>query len=150
MFDRETIRFSLPDDEYLWLLGASLCAFDSNCGLVIEGILKVSPDDTWSELVNRSSGRLGSAVSRTITVEAGDEIAGLFSELVWRRNRIIHAFRITSDGGDQILATKDKKTQEQFHITKNYLRDFIRLNEELNDMLERFRTSAGQTIGNDA
>ncbi|MFQ9230808.1 MAG: hypothetical protein ACLR3M_05525 [Collinsella sp.] len=39
MFDRHEFRFSFPDDEYIALLGAAQCAFSSNCGLIIEGIL---------------------------------------------------------------------------------------------------------------
>ena len=65
----------------------------------------------------------------------------LFSEIVEMRNRIIHGFRITSKQGEQILATKTRKKDGniQFEITKEYLLDFIKKNEELSDMLYKYR-----------
>ncbi len=47
MFDRHEFRFSFPDDEHLALLGAAQCDFSSNCGLIIEGILKMNPKESW-------------------------------------------------------------------------------------------------------
>ena len=50
-------------------------------------------------------------------------------------------FRITSKQGEQILATKTRKKDGniQFEITKEYLLDFIKKNEELSDMLYKYR-----------
>ena len=69
------------------------------------------------------------------------DIEILFSEIVEMRNRIIHGFRITSKQGEQILATKTRKKDGniQFEITKEYLLDFIKKNEELSDMLYKYR-----------
>lgn len=47
MFDRHEFRFSFPDDENLALLGAAQCVFSSNCGLIIEGIFKMDPEESW-------------------------------------------------------------------------------------------------------
>lgn len=141
MFDWEKVRIALPDEEYLRLLGAAICVFDSNCGLIIEGILKVNPDASWHELVDKTSGELKEDIRDNITRLAGDDIANYFSDLAWKRNRIAHGFRITSPKGEQILASKDKKTQIQIHITKDFLWEFICLNEELSELLEQFRTS---------
>lgn len=57
------------------------------------------------------------------------------------RNRIIHGFSITSENGEQILATKTrmKDGNNQYHITEEYLSDFIKKNEELSDMLHEYR-----------
>lgn len=56
-----------------------------------------------------------------------------------RRNRIIHGFRCTSPDGEQILATKEQETHRQFYITEEYLKDFIRENDELSAMLHKYR-----------
>lgn len=53
------------------------------------------------------------------------------------RNRIVHSFQCTYKN-EQILATKDKQNK-QFYITKEYLLDFIKKNEQLSDMLHDFR-----------
>lgn len=47
MFDRHELRFSFPDDECLALLSAAQCVFSSNCGLIIEGILKMNHEESW-------------------------------------------------------------------------------------------------------
>lgn len=56
------------------------------------------------------------------------------------RNRIIHGFRVTSPDGEQVIATKVKRTGEQFIITEKYLIDFIKKNDELSDMLHNYRS----------
>ena len=43
------------------------------------------------------------------------------------------------DTEEQILATKDPKTDEQFIITREYMMDFIKENDKLNDMLYKLR-----------
>ena len=78
------------------------------------------------------------AINDTITTKAGSEIAQIFSDLVDKRNRIIHSFQITNDDKEQILATKDKQ-HNQFVIIKEYLLDFIKGNEVLSDKLYTFR-----------
>ncbi len=49
------------------------------------------------------------------------------------RNRIVHSFQITFND-EQILATK-QRNGKQFHITKEYLYDFIQKNDELSRLL---------------
>lgn len=65
----------------------------------------------------------------------------MFLEVVNMRNRIIHGFRITSESGEQVLATKTRKKDGnvQFEITKEYLMVFIKKNEELSDLLHQYR-----------
>ena len=90
------------------------------------------------DLIDKTSGQLKAAINDTITTKAGSEIAQIFSDLVDKRNRIIHSFQITNDDKEQILATKDKQ-HNQFVITKEYLLDFIKGNEVLSDKLYTFR-----------
>lgn len=68
-------------------------------------------------------------------------IEDLFLEVVNMRNRIIHGFRITSNSGEQILATKTRKKDGniQFEITNEYLIDFIKKNEKLSNLLHQYR-----------
>lgn len=54
MFDRHEFRFSFPNDECLALLGAARCAFSSNCGLIIEEILKMNPEESWKACLSGS------------------------------------------------------------------------------------------------
>lgn len=139
MYENYT-RQSLPAKEYRELLGCAICVFNSNNSFVIENILREDGgrNYSWYDLIDKTSGQLKAAINDTITTKVGSEIAQTFSDLVDKRNRIIHSFQITNDDKEQILATKDKQ-HNQFVITKEYLLDFIKANEELSDKLHTFR-----------
>lgn len=149
MYDTSLTHQSLPSEEYVRLLGIAMCSFSSNNGFIIENVLHTDASQLWSDLINMTSGELKPIIKAIITKKAGDDIQRKFSDVVNRRNRIIHGFRITSQSGEQILGTKDKKTQRQFEITEDYLRDFIHDNDELAQMLECYRGSIAWTDGND-
>lgn len=133
-------RQSLPAKEYRELLGSAICVFNSNNSFIIENVLREDGgrNYNWYDLIDKTSGQLKAAINDTITTKAGSEIAQIFSDLVDKRNRIIHSFQITNDDKKQILATKDKQ-HNQFVITKEYLLDFIKANEVLSDKLYTFR-----------
>ena len=135
MYENYT-RQSLPTKEYRELLGSAICVFNSNNSFIIENILREDGgrNYSWYDLIDKTSGQLKAAINDTITTKAGSEIAQIFSDLVDKRNRIIHSFQITNDDKEQILATKDKQ-HNQFVITKEYLLDIIKGNEELSDKL---------------
>ena len=139
MYENYT-RQSLPTKEYRELLGSAICVFNSNNSFIIANILREDGgrNYSWYDLIDKTSGQLKAAISDTITTKAGSEIAQIFSDLVDKRNRIIHSFQITNDDKEQILATKDKQ-HNQFVITKEYLLDFIKGNEVLSDKLYTFR-----------
>ena len=139
MYENYT-RQSLPTKEYRELLGSAICVFNSNNSFIIENILRADGgrNYSWYDLIDKTSGQLKAAINDTITTKAGSEIAQIFSDLVDKRNRIIHSFQITNDDKEQILATKDKQ-HNQFVITKEYLLDFIKGNEVLSDKLYTFR-----------
>ncbi|HRX14330.1 MAG TPA: selenium binding protein [Eubacteriales bacterium] len=135
-------RQSLPTREYRELLGSALCVFNSNNGFIIENIINTNCSADWYELIDKESGLLKGAISKTITSKSGNnKIENLFSEIVDMRNRIIHSFRITSSSGEQMLATKTliKDGNKQFEITEKYLLDFIKKNEKLCILLHDFR-----------
>lgn len=109
---------------------------------IIENIIHTSNAYDWYNLIDLESGKLKKSIADTISRNTGNkDIEILFSEIVEMRNRIIHGFRITSKQGEQILATKTRKKDGniQFEITKEYLLDFIKKNEELSDMLYKYR-----------
>ena len=135
MYENYT-RQSLPTKEYRELLVSAICVFNSNNSCIIENILREDGgrNYSWYDLIDKTSGQLKAAINDTITTKAGSEIAQIFSDLVDKRNRIIHSFQITNDDKEQILATKDKQ-HNQFVITKEYLLDFIKGNEVLSDKL---------------
>lgn len=139
MYENYT-RQSLPTKEYRELLGSAICVFNSNNSFIIENILREDGgrNYSWYDLIDKTFGQLKAAINDTITTKAGSEIAQIFSDLVDKRNRIIHSFQITNDDKEQILATKDKQ-HNQFVITKEYLLDFIKGNEVLSDKLYTFR-----------
>lgn len=134
-------RQALPPESYLSLLGASLCVFNSNNAFIIENILRTDGSNlAWHDLIDLESGQLKPHVARTITKESGDSsIADLFGEVISMRNRIIHSFQITAGDGTQILATKVRKTHEQFCITEGYLVSFLEKNERLSSLLHEYR-----------
>ena len=140
-------RQALPSKEYRELLGSAICVFNSNNAFVIENILHTNNDDfDWFSLIDKESGKLRASIKATITAVAGDEIEVLFAEIVEMRNRIIHSFQITYDG-EQILATKTKVADGnvQFKITEEYLRDFIKKNQLLSNLLYKYRKTI-QTV----
>ena len=135
-------RQALPPKEYRELLGTALCVFNSNNAFIIENILHTDKVNyNWYELIDKESGKLNKVIVATIVVNGGQAIADLFSDLVERRNRIIHSFQITNDDGEQILATKTKVKDgnKQFIITKEYLMQFIKDNESLCLLLYDYR-----------
>ena len=132
----------MPPKEYRELLGTALCVFNSNNAFIIENILHTDKVNyNWYELIDKESGKLNKVIVATIVVNGGQAIADLFSDLVERRNRIIHSFQITNDDGEQILATKTKVKDgnKQFIITKEYLMQFIKDNESLCLLLYDYR-----------
>ena len=136
---RSLTRISLPKDEYVYLLGMAISVFISNNGFIIENIINTDKSYSWYDLIDKESGRLNSPIAQTITKKAGPEIAELFSDIVYRRNRIIHSFRCTSSKNEQILPTKDRRTDKQFNIEEEYLVEFIKLNDKLSDLLHEYR-----------
>ena len=140
-------RQALPSKEYRELLGSAICVFNSNNAFMIENILHTNNDDfDWFSLIDKESGKLRASIKATITAVAGDEIEVLFAEIVEMRNRIIHSFQITYNG-EQILATKTKVADGnvQFKITEEYLRDFIKKNQLLSNLLYKYRKTI-QTV----
>lgn len=137
-------RQALPSKEYRELLGTALCVFNSNNAFIIENILHTDKVNyNWYELIDKESGKLNKVIVATIVLNGGQAIADLFSDLVERRNRIIHSFQITNNDGEQILATKTKVKDgnKQFIITKEYLMQFIKDNEKLSSLLYDYRKS---------
>lgn len=139
MYDTTLTRQSLPSERYRLLLGTALSVFSSNNGFVIENILHTDDSRSWYSLIDMESGQLKPAITETITRQAGEAIGEKFAELVKKRNRIIHGFRVTSPDDEQVMTTRVKKSGEQFYITEEYLTDFIRENERLSDMLHKYR-----------
>ncbi|UNT96055.1 MULTISPECIES: selenium binding protein [Allobaculum] len=132
---------SLPDEEYCLLLGISISVFNSNNGFMIENILRLDPTKDWHSLIDKESGKIKQEMSCFLNSEVEEEITNLFSDIVEKRNRIIHSFRITNQYGEQSLATKSKNRDGgvQFEITKKYLQDFIKENDVLSSKLHELR-----------
>lgn len=139
MYDTSLTRMSLPSENYRLLLGTALSVFSSNNSFIIENILHTNDSYSWYDLMDKESGRIRDIINKTITSNSNNKIEDKFMKIVQMRNRIIHGFRITSQDNEQIIATKVKGTGKQFDITEDYLIEFIKLNEELSDMLHVYR-----------
>ena len=142
MYEKYTHQ-SLPSKYYRELLGSAICVFNSNNAFIIETILRmdISGRYDWYHLTDLESGRLRKNVHDTISKECGEEIESLFVELINRRNRIVHSYRITNKQNEQVLATKTRAVEgnKQFEITEEYLLEFIKLNDKLSQMLHKIR-----------
>ena len=138
--DEQYTRQALPPKEYRELLGSAICVFNSNNAFIIENILNKDTSNkyNWWDLIDKTSGQLSSPIENTITANVGPGIANRFKEITEMRNRIIHSFQITGEDGEQCLATKHKNGQQEV-INKDYLKEFIRLNESLSDELHKLR-----------
>ena len=136
---RSLTRIPLPKDEYVYLLGMAISVFIYNNGFIIENIINTDKSYSWYDLIDKESGRLNSPIAQTITRNAGSEIADLFSEILYMRNRIIHSFRCTLPNEEQILATKDRVTNQQFYIDEQFLINFVELNDRLSYLLHEYR-----------
>lgn len=134
---------SLPSKRYRELLGSAICVFNSNNAFMIETILRLDTanDSDWYHLVDLEAGKLRRTMHEVISSKCGEEIENLFIEIIDRRNRIIHSYRITNAAGEQVLATKERvsKGNRQFEITEEYLLDFIKLNDKLSGLLHNLR-----------
>lgn len=132
----------LPSKNYREILGSAICVFNANNAFIIENILRSAQNMQydWHNLIDRTSGCLKTAIKDTITKTSDNTIADLFEEIIDMRNRIIHSFQITDTDGEQRLATKDKKNS-QWVLTEDYLKTFIKKNEQLSDKLYLFRNN---------
>lgn len=139
MYNINSTRISLPSERYRLLLGTALSVFISNTGFIIENIIRTDQSISWYDLIDKEAGRLKKDISRTISENSEIKIEEKFEEILEMRNRIIHGFRVTSSDNKQIIATKAKGSGEQFNITEDYLIEFIKLNDELSDMLHNYR-----------
>ena len=133
---------ALPDKEYRELIGTAICVFSSNNAFIIENIIRTDPEQDWYRLIDYTSGQLKPTVEKILSEKIGnDDIFNLFSDLINRRNRIVHSYQITAEDGSQILASKEKASDgnKQLRITEKYIKDFIDLNDKLNSMLHNYR-----------
>lgn len=130
-------RQSLPPDDYIVLIGTAITVFNANNSFVIEKILKInSTNYNWYQLIDNTSGQLKEPVKLTIAKVGSNDIKDLFNKLVDMRNRIMHSFQATlENSNEQILRTKEPVVNKQYDITREYLNDFIKLNQKLSDKL---------------
>jgi hypothetical protein len=141
MYENYT-KQALPDRNYRQLLGTALCVFNANNSFIIENVLNNDDEKlyNWFNLIEQTSGNLSQPIKKTITKKSDTQITILFSDLVTKRNRIVHSFQITdkNNGDKQILSTKNSK-DKQYRITEDFLLDFIEENDKLSDLLHEFR-----------
>lgn len=137
-------RQALPTRKYRELLGSALCVFNSNNNFIIENFLskiaveKIEINYNWFNLQDKKSGQILEILKK---YAQNEKFVELFELIIEMRNRIIHSFQITTENDEQMLATKTKikNGNQQFRITEEYLLDFIKKNEELSDLLYKYR-----------
>lgn len=77
-------------------------------------------------MIEYISGQLKPTAEKILSEKIGnDDIFNLFSDLINRRNRIVHSYQITAEDGPQILATKEKifDGNKRFMITEKYIKN---------------------------
>lgn len=141
MYDNELTNMALPDDrEFIYHLGVAVSVFIEVNGFVIENILLTDQTNSWSDLIDKESGKLLPHIKDTITKNSNTKIAKLFEECIKKRNRILHGFRGTKNNELQVIYTKYRDGRQD-EIDDAFLIDFINSCNKLNDALEKYRKS---------
>ena len=134
--------FSLPDEEYLTLLGEAVYVFNSNASFLVENLLHSGAPD-WHALVDKTSGRLQEAAKRWLVNEEDERILELFDELRNDRDRIVHSFPVTYEWRQELRTKVKAKDEErlnyQYQIDRDLLCSFTDRNQELSDELYKCR-----------
>ena len=135
-------RFSLPDEEYLTLLGEAVYVFNSNVSFFVENLMHAGATN-WYELTDMTTGRLKDEGKKWLVNEEDVRILELLCDLGNERNRIIHSFPVTHDGRQELRTKVKAKDEErpnyQYQIDRELLCSFIDRNQELSDELYKCR-----------
>lgn len=135
-------RQSISDEEFLYLLGACQWVFNSNFSFIIELIDKEhhnNSDEKWNRLIELTAGRLLNYKNKIITI-LDNNIYNLFCELVDERNSIIHSIPTGEKIDNYVIPIYRNDSRNKYiKIDKKYLKDFIKKNEKLSDLLHMFR-----------
>lgn len=131
-------RQALPEKKYRELVWTAICVFNSNNSFIIENYLRTTiSTKNRHQLIDLESWKLLNLLRKESSLT--EQIITLFSEIVYKRNRIVHSFQVTDTSDNtQKLCTKDKN-QVQFIITEEYLLKFIDENWKLSNFLHEFR-----------
>lgn len=133
-------RQSLPKRKSRELVGTAICVINQNNSLIIEIYMKANniKQNEWYHFMKCTSGELKKEVKWFFEKdEEGKEIIQEFEKLVDMRNRIVHCFQYTGNEEQKLrTVTRDKK---QYDIDDDYLLNFIKLNNELNEKLSNYR-----------
>lgn len=141
-------RLSLPEEEYTELLGSALYAFDCNFSFVIENIINSHKSNKDWYVLNGRASKDNDVSKELLKILDGDKdnrIYKTFRDLISSRNRIVHSFPCTTKDNKQMLRTLNDK-KEQYYISKEYLLDFIKKNEEFCNLLYDFREEIRKNI----
>jgi len=126
-------RQSTTDNESLHLLGLSQWVFNSNCGFIIEMIDKEhhnNSSESWFDLVRLTGGNLKD-YKKLVSSILGENVYVLFDELVNLRNAIMHSLPTGEKVDGYYISHYRNKDGSITKITKSFLLDFIKKNEEL-------------------
>lgn len=144
-YKTELTRQSLSDDRYLELLGISNWTFQSNIGFIIEMIDKEHHNHSnisWFKLIDVTSGQLKSSCKDEIKSNIGDEAFKLFTDLVKRRNQIIHGLpteKLHNSHPIMVYRSSSNRTTESVDITDEFLKEFIVDNSTLSHLIHKAR-----------
>ena len=140
-------RQSLPDEEYLKLVGISICVFNQNFGFIIENILSKEEKNSWYDLVDKTSGNhnIMKSIDSLCTKYNIHNLYDLYEDISNRRNRLCHSLQCTFQNR-QIMFTKDKNNN-QYIIDEEWLKKIIKDNEHLCDLLYELRSCIKRNMG---
>lgn len=96
-------------------------------------------DERWIDLIELTAGWLLNYKDKIITI-LGEEIYNLFSELVDKRNSIIHSIPTGEKVDNYVIPVYRNDSKHKYvRINKKYLIDFIKKNEKLSSLIHSFR-----------
>lgn len=135
-------RQSTSDDEFMYLLGLCQWVFNSNCSFIIEMIDKDhhnNSSEPWYKLIELTAGNLLNYKNKIISI-LGKSIYDLFAKLIDDRNCIIHSIPTGEKVDNYVIPIYRNDSKNKYiRIDKEFLKNFIKENEKLNDKIHKFR-----------
>lgn len=130
-----TIEQSSTSNEYCQLIGMCVLTFSSNFTLMMENISSSNLSKNNCKLIDEFDGNTYTKIPDTFDKNILNE----YKTITDMYYKIIHSFCATTESGKQILVKIDEKTNKQFYITEEYMKDFIKRNEDLSRKLHEIR-----------
>jgi hypothetical protein len=136
-------RSAQTDDEYLALIGGAVYVFASVEWVVIEICRLLDPEFTHEAASAMMSGPIAARLRDALAALPGEPDRGFgsrYSELVDRRNDLIHAHPATAPDGSQVLHRWAPRKRRFESLTSEWVQRFIDDVERMSSDADALRT----------